>query len=64
MSNGFRVLKRSRAVSAEQVAAGREIPVANISDSINRLFAGGATLRPMHGGDGGPGPDRQVSPRR
>lgn len=50
MSIGFRVLKRSRQVSSETVEAYRTVPVANISDSMNRMTAGGATLRPMHSG--------------
>lgn len=48
MSTGFRVLKRSRQVSVEQVEGYRQVPVATISDSMNRMTAGGATLRPMH----------------
>lgn len=48
MSIGFRVLKRKRQVSAELAAKFKEIPVASISDSMARLTAGGASLRPMH----------------
>lgn len=48
MSVGFKVLKRSRQVTAEQVACYRVVPVANVSDSMNRMTAGGPTLRPMH----------------
>lgn len=48
MSIGFRVLKRERQVSAELVELYRTVPVANISDSMNRITAGGARLRPMH----------------
>ncbi len=48
MSSGFRVLKRARQVSAEQVEGYRQVPVANVSDSMNRMTAGGVTLRPMH----------------
>ncbi len=50
---GFRILKRRRAVSAALVAKTKGLPVANISDSMSRLFAGGPTLRPLHGGGGG-----------
>lgn len=50
MSTGFRVLKRKQVASNELVSAFREVPVANISDSINRMFAGGAELRPLHDG--------------
>ncbi|WP_295479524.1 RraA family protein [uncultured Pseudomonas sp.] len=48
MSIGFRVLQRVRKVSAEWVERYREVPVANVSDSMNRMTAGGARLRPMH----------------
>lgn len=48
MSSGFRVLKRTRQVSVEQVESYRKVPVANVSDSMNRMTAGGAALRPMH----------------
>ena len=49
MSLGFRVLNRSRAVSADTVARFRELPVANVSDSMNRMTATGPTLAKMHG---------------
>lgn len=48
MSVGFRVLKRQQHVSAELVERYRTVPVANISDSMNRITAAGARLRPMH----------------
>ncbi|KWU52068.1 RraA family protein [Pseudomonas sp. R11F] len=48
MSIGFRVLERARKVDAEWVARYREVPVANVSDSMNRMTAGGAKVRPMH----------------
>ncbi|MCU5775271.1 RraA family protein [Erwiniaceae bacterium BAC15a-03b] len=50
MPTGFRVLHRKRKASAEQIAAYRDLPVANISDSMQRMSAGGASLRPMHAG--------------
>lgn len=50
LAEGFRVLKRKRQVSTEFVEKFREIPVANISDVMNRLAAGGARLRPYHAG--------------
>jgi RraA family protein len=49
MSIGFRVLPVERRVSAELVSQYRDLPVANVSDAMNRMFAGGAALRPMHG---------------
>lgn len=48
MSIGFRVLQRARKVDAEWVARYRDVPVANVSDSMNRMTAGGARIRPMH----------------
>ncbi|CAM3804358.1 putative 4-hydroxy-4-methyl-2-oxoglutarate aldolase [Pseudomonas reidholzensis] len=48
MSIGFRVLERARKVDADWVSRYREVPVANVSDSMHRMTAGGATLRPMH----------------
>ena len=45
---GFRVFPRRRQVSAEMVECYRQVPVANISDSMHRMVAGGARLRPMH----------------
>jgi RraA family protein len=48
MSVGFRVLKRQQQVSAGLVERYKTVPVANISDSMNRITAAGARLRPMH----------------
>ena len=50
MSAGFKVSQRKRQVSTEIVARFAKLPVANVSDSMSRLTAGGAQLRPMHGG--------------
>lgn len=50
MSAGFKILQRKRQVSADVVARFAKLPVANVSDSMSRLTAGGAQLRPMHGG--------------
>ncbi|OZI50933.1 RraA family protein [Bordetella genomosp. 4] len=47
---GFEILSRKRAVSAELVEKFRKLPVANISDCMSRMAAGGARLRPMHDG--------------
>lgn len=46
----FQVLKRRQAVSRETIEAFRLLPVANISDCMGRLTAGGAGLRPYHKG--------------
>ena len=50
MPIGFRVLKRKRAVSPDIVEKFRGLPVANISDVMLRVTAGGPRLRPMHAG--------------
>ena len=47
---GLRILKRRRAVSAELASQFVDIPVANVSDCMSRMFAGGPRLRPMHSG--------------
>jgi regulator of RNase E activity RraA len=49
---GFRILKRRQVVSADIVAKFRDLPVANVSDSMSRMSAGGPHLRPIHGGTG------------
>ncbi|CDI10716.1 RraA family protein [Agrobacterium sp. 33MFTa1.1] len=48
MTIGFRVRNRDRIVEQEWIDKFRELPVANISDSMHRMYAGGAQLRPMH----------------
>lgn len=48
MELGFKVLKRKRVIDPEMVEKFRKIPVANISDAMNRLSAGGPRLRPYH----------------
>lgn len=48
MAIGFRILQRTRQVDAGLVARFRGLPVANISDCMSRMAAGGARLRPMH----------------
>ncbi len=60
---GFRILKRERAVSAEVVACFRSLPVANVSDSMSRMTAGGPRLRPMHKGGMLAGPALTVKTR-
>ncbi|ABD88262.1 RraA family protein [Rhodopseudomonas palustris] len=56
MAAGFRILKRQRKVDADVVARFARLPVANVSDSMSRLTAAGARLRPMHQGGGLAGP--------
>jgi RraA family protein len=60
---GFRILARARKVDPKWVAAFREIPVANVSDSMHRMSAGGARLRPMHRGGVMAGPALTVKTR-
>ena len=60
---GFRILNRRRAVDAAIVAKFRDLPVANISDSMSRMTAAGARLRPMHGGGVLVGPALTVKAR-
>ncbi|MFZ5963667.1 RraA family protein [Thalassococcus sp. BH17M4-6] len=48
MTIGFRILKRDRVAPADIVAEFAKLPVANVSDSMSRMTAGGPTLRPMH----------------
>lgn len=50
MSIGFQVRQRIRSVATPLAEAFARLPVANISDSMNRLTAGGARLRPYHQG--------------
>ena len=60
---GFEILSRKRAISAELVEKFRKLPVANISDCMSRMTAGGASLRPMHDGTLLAGPALTVSTR-
>ncbi len=48
MTLGFKINTRIQKASDELLSAYKELPVANVSDSMNRLFAAGPTLRPMH----------------
>jgi regulator of RNase E activity RraA len=48
MTIGFRILPRTRKVAPELVARFRDLPVANVSDVMARMSAGGPSLRPMH----------------
>jgi RraA family protein len=60
---GFRILRRARKVDGDVVAQFRDIPVANVSDSMYRMSAGGARLRPMHRGGRMAGPAFTVKTR-
>ncbi len=60
---GFQIAKRTRKVDAATVARFRGLPVANISDSMSRMTAGGPRLRPMHAGGVLAGPALTVKTR-
>lgn len=60
---GFSIARRQRKVDAATVARFRELPAANISDVMSRMVAGGARLRPMHGGGVLAGPAFTVKTR-
>lgn len=63
MTIGFRILERQRKVSGEYVKRFRALPVANVSDQMWRMTAGGARLRPMHRGGVMAGPAFTVRTR-
>lgn len=52
MSIGFRICNRCRVAPADLIEAFAALPVANVSDSMNRMTAGGPRLRPMHAAGG------------
>ncbi|MBE7367778.1 RraA family protein [Ramlibacter pallidus] len=60
---GLQILQRRRQVAGHLVQAFRDVPVANISDCMARLTAGGARLRPMHRGGYLAGPALTVKTR-
>lgn len=60
---GLQIRKRQRQVSESLVDSFRAIPVANISDCMARMTAGGARLRPMHGSGRLAGPALTVKTR-
>jgi RraA family protein len=60
---GFQICRRTRKVGAGIAAKFRDLPVANISDSMSRMTAGGAALRPIHRGGVLAGPAFTVKTR-
>ena len=48
MTIGFRILNRTRAINLGVAKKFLDLPVANVSDSMWRMSAGGARLRPYH----------------
>ena len=63
MSIGFKINTRVRKVDESMVSRFRDIPVANVSDVMSRMTAGGARLRPMHAGGVLAGPAFTVKSR-
>lgn len=48
MTIGFRILPRERRVDQATIERFRGLPVANVSDVMSRMTAGGPDLRPLH----------------
>ncbi|HEX6840370.1 MAG TPA: RraA family protein, partial [Stellaceae bacterium] len=63
MTIGFRIARRVRKVDAALVAKFKTLPLANVSDCMSRMSAGGPRLRPMHGGGVMAGPALTVRTR-
>lgn len=52
MPVGFRILNRTSTAPKELVEEFAKLPVANVSDAMNRVTAAGPRLRPMHASGG------------
>ena len=63
MAIGLQILRRTRSVDKTTIEAFKAIPVANVSDVMARMTAGGPRLRPMHGGGVLAGPALTVKTR-
>lgn len=63
MAIGFRILPVEQRIDAELVSRFAALPVANVSDAMSRMTAGGASLRPMHAGGVLAGPAVTVKAR-
>jgi RraA family protein len=63
MAIGFRVLPIHRRIASNLVEQFSGLPVANVSDAMNRMTSGGAALRPMHAGGVLAGPAITVKAR-
>ena len=63
MTIGMRILRRRRTVDPDVVEAFRTLPVANVSDVMSRMTAGGPRLRPLHKGGVMAGPALTVKVR-
>ena len=60
---GLQILQRKRQVAQNHIDAFLPIPVANVSDCMARMTAGGPRLRPMHKGGKMAGPALTVKSR-
>ena len=60
---GLRILQRARSVDLALARQFLDVPVANVSDCMSRMTAGGARLRPMHGSGAMAGPALTVKTR-
>lgn len=60
---GFSIAARTRQVSPDQIARARGLPVANVSDCMSRMTAGGPRLRPIHDNGSMAGPALTVRTR-
>ncbi|PRX21647.1 RraA family protein [Paraburkholderia sp. BL18I3N2] len=60
---GFKIHARARKADSRIVEQFRNLPVANVSDVMSRMTAGGAALRPMHDGTPMVGPALTVKCR-
>lgn len=63
MVSGFRIARCTRIVPSALLENFRGVPIANVSDVMSRMAAGGPTLRPMHGGGPLVGPALTVKTR-
>ena len=63
MHIGLQILKRRRAVDLELARAFLDIPVANVSDCMARMTAGGPRVRRMHAGGRMAGPALTIKTR-
>src|ERR1700722_14068461 len=63
MVSGFRIARCTRVVPPVLLENFRGVPIANVSDVMSRMAAGGPTLRPMHGGGALVGPALTVKTR-
>lgn len=60
---GCQILKRKRAVSLQLAQQFLKVPVANVSDCMSRMTAGGSRIRPMHDGTPMAGPALTIKTR-